>query len=188
MLAREFEHATEHGACPHMAVLLRTAAELPAVLAPFYALGAKRSAWMVHRALPGEGDADRRRLVAAGLDVDGLVAAERLVLIEVDPAEAPAAAVARWEEGLDAALARGLSSLWYSRFPVRASAPAVSRAFAVDRLWDETFRDRPAVALCPYVVGDLDEATALDRLDTLTHFHDHVAVPDGDGFRMVDRA
>ncbi|MFN8131105.1 MAG: MEDS domain-containing protein [Solirubrobacteraceae bacterium] len=188
MLDRELEDATDAGACPHMAVLLRSAAELPSVLAPFYALGAKRDGWMVHRALPGEAARDGRRLAEAGLDVDGLVAANRLLVIEVDPAEAPEAAVRRWEEGLEAALARGLSGLWYSRFPVRAGGSAVSRAFAVDRLWDLTFKDRPAIALCPYVVGELDEATALDRLDTLTHFHDQVAVPEGDGFRMVGRA
>ena len=50
--------AVENGSC-HLAVLLKTDAELYSVLASFYALGAKRNGWLAHRALMGEADRDR---------------------------------------------------------------------------------------------------------------------------------
>ena len=43
----------EGEACPHLAVFLRSADELPGVLASFYALGVRRGGWLAHRALPG---------------------------------------------------------------------------------------------------------------------------------------
>ena len=54
------------GSCPHMAVVLRSGRELPAVLVSFYALGARRGGWVVHHALPGQCDRDRERLTAGG--------------------------------------------------------------------------------------------------------------------------
>ena len=68
----------EAEACPHLAVFLRSADELPGVLASFYALGVRRGGWLAHRALPGRrrpraraahrGGARRRRAGGRGAD------------------------------------------------------------------------------------------------------------------------
>ena len=137
--AAAVEPRVDGGSCPHMAVVLRSGRELPAVLVSFYALGARRGGWVVHHAVPNECDRDRERLTAAGLDVGGLEAAGSLVLFEFDPAEAPEAAAERFEPLLADALERGHSALWYSRFPIGPGAtefarrdglrPRVGRAF-----------------------------------------------------------
>ena len=41
----------EADACPHLAVFLRSADELPDVLASFYSLGIRRGGWLAHRSL-----------------------------------------------------------------------------------------------------------------------------------------
>ncbi len=87
--AEAVEPRVEGGSCPHMAVVLRSGRELPAVLVSFYALGARRGGWVVHHAVPTQRDRDRERLSAAGLDVGALEAAGSLVFFEFDPAEAP---------------------------------------------------------------------------------------------------
>ena len=74
----------EADACPHLAVFLRSAAGLPGVLASFYQLGVRRGGWLAHRSLPGEADRDRAMLTGAGLDVDGLEADGRMVVVEMD--------------------------------------------------------------------------------------------------------
>ena len=86
----------ERGSCPHMAVLLRDEDELPAVLASFYALGAKRGALCVHRAWIGERELARERFAEAGLDVVGLEDAGVLEVVEFDPDEPPQASAAHW--------------------------------------------------------------------------------------------
>jgi hypothetical protein len=43
--AAAVEPRLDGGSCPHMAVVLRSGRELPAVLASFYALGARRGGW-----------------------------------------------------------------------------------------------------------------------------------------------
>lgn len=188
MIGPELERATGGGACPHLAVLLRTEAELPSVLASFYGLGAKRNGWIVHRALPGEGGVDRRMLADAGLDVDGLEAAGRLVVSEFDPDEGPQASADRWAAGLTEARTRGLAALWYSRFAVGPATAEFALVAAHEEAWDATFRDRPVVTLCPYVVGELDAAATLERLDAVASFHEAVAIPGGDGFSLLGRS
>jgi hypothetical protein len=158
-------------ACPHMAVVLRSARELPAVLISFYALGASRHAWVVHHALPGACDRDRERLAAGGLDVAALEAAGSLVLFEFDASESPDEAAERFEPLLGDALDRGHSALWYSRFPIGPGATDFANATAYDRAWDARFRGRPVVTLCPYVLAGTE---AEERIDHLAGWHDAV--------------
>jgi hypothetical protein len=170
------EPRLDGGSCPHMAVVLRSGRELPAVLVSFYALGARRGGWVVHHALPGQCGRDRERLAAGGLDVGDLETAGSLVLFEFDPAEAPDAAAERFEPLLADALQRGHSALWYSRFPIGPGAVDFANATAYDRAWDARFRGRPVVTLCPYVLAG-DEAG--ERIAHLDGWHD--AVVDSDG-------
>jgi len=173
------------GSCPHMAVVLRSARELPPVLVSFYALGASRGGWVVHHALPGECDRDRERLGAGGLDVRGLEAAGSLVLFEFDPAEAPQDAAERFEPLLADALGQGHSALWYSRFPIGPGAGDFANATAYDRAWDARFRGRPVVTLCPYVLAG-DEAG--ERIAHLAGWHDAVFDADGRAMRSASQS
>ena len=55
----------------------------------------------------------------------------------------------------------------------------------VEHAWEEHFRDRPVVTLCPYVVGGLDAPAALGRLADLgAGHHDGVLVPSGGGLEL----
>ena len=174
--AEAVEPRVDGGSCPHMAVVLRSGRELPAVLVSFYALGTRRGGWVVHHAVPTQCDRDRERLTAAGLDVGGLEAAGSLVLFEFDPAEAPDAAAERFEPLLADALERGHSALWYSRFPIGPGATEFAGATAYDRAWDARFRGRPVVTLCPYVLAGEE---AGERIAHLNGWHD--AVLDAEG-------
>jgi hypothetical protein len=181
MLEGAITPALERGSCPHLAVLLRSKADLPAVLASFYALGAQRGGWMAHRSVRGEADDDRRLLAEAGLDVAGLEAAERLAIVESDPEEAPEQSADPWVRALEAALGRGLSALWYSRFAVGPQEEQYRAVLAFERAWEECFHDRPVVTLCPYLVGELDGAATLERLDGISSLHDGVLIPSTPG-------
>ena len=172
-------------ACPHMAVVLRSARELPPVLASFYALGASRNGWVVHHALPGGCERDRERLAAAGLDVAGLERAGSLVLFEFDGGESPEEAAERFEPRLADALARGHGALWYSRFPIGPGARDFASATAYDRAWDARFRGRPVVTLCPYVLAG-DEAD--ERIAHLAGWHDAVLDADGRAIRSATQS
>ena len=150
--------------CPHLAVFLRTAAELPRVVADFYALGARRGGWLAHRTLPGNAENERARLTEAGLDVAALEAQDRMVFVDLDP-DAPAEGSADpWRKALDAALARGLSGLWYARFPVSEAGVDFEYILAVEREWHRMSRGRPVVTICPFLVGDVDGADELRRV------------------------
>ena len=174
--AEAVEPRVDGGSCPHMAVVLRSGRELPAVLVSFYALGARRGGWVVHHALPGACERDRERLQAGGLEVGDLEGAGSLVVFEFDPAEAPDAAAERFEPLLADALARGHSALWYSRFPIGPGAADFANATAYDRAWDARFRGRPVVTLCPYVLAGEEDGERIAHLDG---WHD--AVLDADG-------
>lgn len=169
------------GACPHLAVLLRSEGELPGVLASFYALGAKRGGWLVHRSPAGEASADRRRLAAAGLEVAALEATGRLVIGEFDPDEAPERSTEPWERGLEQALSDGYSALWYSRFAVGRDPVQYARVLLFEQAWDACFRDRPVVTLCPYIVGELSAGEARDRATRVAELHRGVLVEADDG-------
>jgi hypothetical protein len=166
-------------ACPHLAVFLSGPDELPDVLASFFALGARRGGWLAHRALPGDADRERTLLTEAGLDVAGLEADGRMVIVEMDFETPPDESVRPWLKQLDDALERGLTGLWYGRFPV--GAPQHEAMLAVERVWHRTFRDRPVVTLCPYIVGDLDGSTAIATLGRVAETHTGVLVPGADG-------
>jgi hypothetical protein len=160
-------------ACPHLAVFLRTREELPRVVADFYALGARRGGWLAHRTLPGNADNERALLTGAGLDVAGLEAEDRMVFVDLDP-DAPAEGSADpWREALDAALARGLTGLWYARFPVGDAAP-FEYILAVEREWHRMSRGRPVVTICPFLVGDVEGHEALGGVHAT---HTAVLVP-----------
>jgi hypothetical protein len=159
---------TRH-ACPHLAVLVRTLAELPAMQASFYSLGLRRDAWIVHHVLPGAVDTERAALTSAGLAVAELESSGRMLVHEIDLALDPPGSAAWFEERLGSALERGLSALWYSRFPIGPGAELFTAATAHDANWDAHFHGRPVVTLCPYVVGE-------GRQATLAGFHDAIAV------------
>ena len=165
--------------CPHLAMLVQSPHELHPALAAFYSLGASRNGWMLHRSLPGELAADRAGLIAAGLDVAALEAADRLALTEVPVTEPPE----RWAEPflplIEERLAGGYEAVWWSRFPVGATGREFDVALDYDRAWDEAMHGRRAVSLCLYVVGPLgSEADAAKQLATM---HDGVlrAAPGG---------
>lgn len=164
----------EGEACPHLAVFLRTADELPRVVADFYALGARRGGWLAHRTLPGNADRERTLLAGAGLDVAGLEAQDRMVFVDLDP-DAPAEGSADpWREALDAALARGLTGLWYARFPVGEAGVPFEYILAIEREWHRMSRGRPVVTICPFLVGDVEGAESLGHL---AETHTAVLVP-----------
>jgi hypothetical protein len=186
MLERVLAPLLASGSCPHMAVLLKREEDLIPMLASFYALGAKRNAWLAHRSAQGQAERDRERLAQAGLPVEGLEADERLAMVEFDPAEDPAASPAPWRKALDEALEGGLTGLWYSRFAVGPDEELFLGVAAFERAWDDAFRDRPVVTLCPYIVGELSAGQTLDRLDGVSSLHDGVLVPSADtGFRLL---
>jgi MEDS: MEthanogen/methylotroph, DcmR Sensory domain len=179
MSDRSLEAHVEAEACPHLAVFLRGPDELPAVLAAFFALGARRGGWLAHRALPGDAERERELLTEAGLDVAGLEADGRMVIVEMDFDTPVEESALPWLEALDDALARGLTGLWYGRFPV--GGPQHEAMLAVERVWHRTFRDRPVVTLCPFIVGELDGGAAIETLGRVAETHTGVLLPDGDG-------
>jgi hypothetical protein len=175
--------ALDGGACPHVAVLLRSEEEFLPVVASFYSLGARRGGWLVHRSV--EPEHDREALSGAGLDVPGLEAERRLALEQIRPTEPPEQLPRRLDAGFEEALGRGLSTLWSSHSPVRPDSDAFDHAMEVERAWEEHFRDRPVVTLCPYVVGGLDAPATLDRLSRLgAGHHDGVLLPSAEGLEL----
>jgi hypothetical protein len=179
--------ALDSGACPHVAVLLRNEEEFTPVVASFYTLGAKRGGWLVHRSV--EPERDREALTGAGLDVPGLEAERRLALEQIRLSEPPEQLPQRLDAAFDEALSRGLSTLWSSHTPVRADSESFEHAMEVERAWEEHFRDRPVVTLCPYIVGGLDAPAALGRLTELggSH-HDGVLVQSKGGLELFKPA
>lgn len=172
-------------ACPHLAVFLHGPDELPAVLASFFALGARRGGWLAHRALPGDGQRERELLTEAGLDVAGLEAEGRMVIVEMDFDGSVEDSARPWLQALDDALARGCTGLWYGRFPV--GPPQHETMLAIERVWHRTFRDRPVVTLCPYIVGELDGATTIATLGRVAEAHTGLLLPEADGGYAVLR-
>jgi MEDS: MEthanogen/methylotroph, DcmR Sensory domain len=175
------EAHVEAESCPHLAVLLRGLDELPGVLASFFALGVRRGGWLAHRALPGDSERERELLTQAGLDVAGLEAEGRMVIVEMD-FDVPVEESARpWLKALDEALARGSTGLWYGRFPVGNDGPEYEAMMAVERVWHRTFRERPVVTLCPFIVGELGGAETIAAIGRISESHTGVLVPDADG-------
>jgi hypothetical protein len=163
--------------CPHMAMLLDSPQELHPALAAFYSLAASRNGWMLHRSLPGQGEADRAGLAAAGLDVEALEAASRFTLTEVPVTEPPADWARPFLPLIEGALRDGYEAVWWSRFPVGAAGREFDVALEYDRAWDEALHGRRAVSLCLYVVGALGDEPA----ERLAEMHDGIlrTTPDG---------
>jgi hypothetical protein len=166
-------HTIDGAGCPHMAVLLESEAELPAVLASFYRLGARRNGWLVHRYLPGGEERARAALIENGLDVGALEAEGRLQIVEFDVGEDPAHWADPWSAKLDQALEAGFDALWYSRFAV-GPEHSFETAAVFDRVWDRTFAGRPAITLCPYIVGALSADEREEHAASVAQFHDSV--------------
>jgi hypothetical protein len=163
--------------CPHMAMLLDSPQALHPALAAFYSLGASRNGWMLHRSLPGEGEADRAALAAAGLDVEALEAASRFTLTEVPVTEPPSEWAQPFLPLIEDALRAGYEAVWWSRFPVGAAGHEFDVALEYDRAWDDALHGRRAVSLCLYVVGGLAD----EPVERLAEMHDGIlrATPDG---------
>jgi hypothetical protein len=181
------EHIAE-GGCPHLAVLLKTVDDLPRVLASFYALGAKRNAFIVHRAMPGTTAEDRAKLTAEGLDVAALELDGQLVIAEMDPGLTPDQYGDKWTRALEGALADGRSAMWYSRSPA-GGMHGFETLLKFEQAWDDAFRGRPVVALCPFIVGEIGSGEIAERADDLAAMHDGVLAPAGDDdYELVQRA
>jgi hypothetical protein len=142
---------------------------VPAALASFYALGAKRNGWLYHRSLAGRLDTDRAALIAAGLDVTRLEDEGRMVFSEMDPHIGVEDYVHGWDAEMEAALARGFDAVWCARFPVGPDPASIDRSLEYDQAWHSHAHDRRYVSLCIYVVGDLERDR---RVAQLAPIHD----------------
>jgi hypothetical protein len=164
---------------------LRNESELFPVLASFYALGAKRHGYLVHRSVLGASARDRERLSAAGLDVEGLEASEQLTVVEFDPDEPPESSPQPWQQVLERALEGGFTALWYSRFAVGAGEEEYGSVIPFERAWTKCFSGHPVVTLCPYVVGELGGAQALERMGEVASLHEGVLLAGDGGLTLV---
>jgi hypothetical protein len=160
--------------CPHMAALLNTRAELPRVLARFYALGARRNGWLWFGSLPGESGRDREALIEAGLDVGALEARTQLTITELDLTVEPHAFVEPWATRADEALRSGYSALWFARFPIEPGRGPVAAVLPFEAAWMERFRGGRAVTLCPYIVGGLQDEDISEHVEMVRAVHDDV--------------
>jgi hypothetical protein len=166
-------------------MLLRNAGDVPGAQASFYALGVRRNGWVMHRAWPGQADAERERLRAAGLDVDALEAEGRLAVDETPLTEPPERWAWTWLDTAQSALDRGFDAIWWTGYPIGPGEGLYRLGLAYDQEWERCFSGRPSVSLCLYIVEGLDEATRRERAEELGAIHDALLVPDGDGFSAV---
>jgi hypothetical protein len=155
------------------------------VLASFYALGAKRRGFLVHRTVQGASAQHREGLAAAGLDVDGLEASEQLAIVEFDPDEPPESSPAPWQQALQRSLSNGFTALWYSRFAVGPGDEEYSNVLPFERAWTECFVGQPVVTLCPYIVGALSGAQTLERIEEVSSLHEGVLLAGDDGLTLL---
>ena len=156
------------GACPHVAMLLSSPEEVAPTLASFYALGAKRNGWLVHRSIAGRADCDRGALIAAGLDVEALEAEGRMAFTEIELGISVQDWVHAWEPEMDAALARGFDAAWWARFPIGPDAEILDRSVDVRPRLGRALPRPPCVSLCLFIVGDVDRDRRAAEL-ALTH-------------------
>lgn len=164
---------------------MRTEDELFPVLASFYALGAKRSGFLVHRSLQGERSQHREQLAAAGLDVDGLEASAQLEIVEFDLGEPPDSSPRPWQQVLDRSLSNGYSALWYSRFAVGPDDEEYSNVLPFERAWGQCFAGQPVVTLCPYIVGALSATQVLERVERVSQTHEGVLLAGDEGLTLL---
>ena len=88
---------------------------------------------------------------------------------------------------MERALGRGLSGLWYARFAIGPDEGVYARVVEFERAWESSFHERPAVTLCPYVVGELSGGAAMERLASVAEHHDAVLVDGGSEFSLFRR-
>ncbi len=157
-----------------MAALIKSADDLPAVLARFYRLGASRNGWLAYTALPGEAGADRARLIDAGLDVDTLEAAGQFVIAEIDLELDPESWIAPWIDRLAEAADSGFDAMWFARFPIAPDEPAVTAVRPFEAAWMDQFHDQRVVTLCPYIVDGMTEPSIRQQIRALGEVHDEV--------------
>lgn len=155
------------------------------MLASFYALGASRHGYLVHRATRGDSASDRASLEAAGLDVGALEAQHQLAIVEFDPDEPAETSPQAWQDVLERSLAGGYSALWYSRFAVGPGDVEYRNVIPLERAWGQHFAGSPVVTLCPYIVGALDGTEALRRLTDVAGLHAGVLVASDDGLALM---
>jgi len=155
------------------------------VLASFYALGASRRGFLVHRSVQGERPQHREQLSAAGLDVDGLEASKQLEIVEFDPDEPPESSPQPWQQVLERSLSNGYSALWYSRFAIGPNDEEYSNVLPFERAWGQCFSGQPVVTLCPYIVGALSGTQVLERVDQVSQTHEGVLVAGDDGLTLL---
>jgi hypothetical protein len=187
VIERQVSDTLDKGGCPHLAVLLKTEQDLPRVLASFYALGARRDAWLVHRALPGTAAEDRGKLADEGLDVDTLEASGQFVIAEMDPGLTPDQYGEKWTRALEGALAEGRTGMWYSR-SAAGGLHGFETLLKFEQAWDDAFRGRPVVALCPFIIGEMPTGEVGTRANDLAAMHDGVLTPAGEDYELVRRA
>jgi hypothetical protein len=180
-----FGEAMRTRRCPHLAILLRSAADVPAAQASFYALGVQRNGWVMHRAWPGEAERERIKLREAGLDVDDLEARGRLAIDETPLTEPPGRWAWTWLDTAQSALDRGFDAIWWTGYPIGPDEGPYRIGLAYDQEWERCFSGRPSVSLCLYIVEGLDEATRQQRAEELATIHDALIVPSGNGFSAV---
>lgn len=166
--------ALERDECEHTAILLQSADALPPVLASFYSLGELRNGWLVHGSLPGEADADRRRMIGAGLDVRRLESSGRMAVIELNLTVSPEEWVEPWSALLQEKMGAGFDAMWFARFPIGPTAGEVAGVLPFEAAWRSCFKGQRVITLCPYIVGGIvDEDRATYRTEVAA-VHDEV--------------
>jgi hypothetical protein len=179
-LERPLAGTFDDGACPHMAILLDSTDDVPAALASFYALGLRRNGWLFHRALPGQGEADRLALTAAGLPVERLEAEERFEICELPITEPPETWAQPWVPVVESRIDSGFDAVWWSRFPIGPEEELYRLALSYDRHWEATLHGRQAISLCVYVVGGLGGEARDERVRDLREIHDRTLIVPAD--------
>lgn len=172
--------------CPHLAMLLRSVQEVHVAQASFYGLGLRRNGWVLHRSNPGRLENDREGLRSAGLDVDALVREGRMVIDETPIHEAPEDWAHRWAAVAEGALLRGFDAVWWTGPPIPAATDVYDLASAYDREWERCIHGRPAVSLCLYIVGGLNEDERRARAEELGEFHDALLMSGPSGVSVLE--
>jgi hypothetical protein len=175
----QVEHVFRRADCEHVAALLKSAEELPPVIASFLSLGAARNGWLVHGSLPGQASADEILLAGAGLDVPGLTARGQLEIMELDLSVTPEEWVQPWSEMLEDRIDAGFDALWFTRFPVYGNDEEIAGVLPFEEAWMGCFKGRRVVTLCPYILTGLSPDTRAGYRQGIGSVHDRVVDLEG---------
>ena len=160
--------------CEHVAALLKSAEEVPPVVASFLELGAARNGWLVHGSRPGQSDEDRARLTEAGLDVAGLMRRGQLEIMELDLTLSPDEWVRPWASLLRARMAAGFDALWFARFPIGPDGEEIAGVLPFEDAWMRCFAGHRVVTLCPYVLGGPGVQSGAPHPQAVAAVHDRL--------------